>query len=189
MFIILLIILSIIGYFSYTWYVKIIMKRNRANEALSDIDVQLKLRADLIPNILTIAKKFMEHESDLLTSITNIREQANTPYDKSNAESVKAHLDTAGVVSGMMSQLKITMENYPVLKSDQTMINAMNSYNEVESQISAARRFYNSAVTELNDSVQIFPGTVISSIISVNAMPFFIAEEADKEKVDSSKYL
>jgi LemA protein len=173
----------------YIWYAKLISKRNTAKEALSGIDVQLKKRSSVIPNILKIAKKFMEHEKELLTEITALREQVNESYDKTSKEAVQEHIKAAEQLAGKMGQLMISVEDYPNLKSDQTMIEAMRSYNEIEAQISAARRFYNSAVTALNNAIQIFPGNIIAGIAGVTEMPFYEAEEAAKAPVDAGDYL
>lgn len=176
----------VIGYF---WYAGLITKRNKAREALASIDVQLKQRLDLIPNILKIAKKFMEHERDLLTEITALRAQASQGYDKNDGAAVKEHLGAVQKLAGRMGSFMVTVENYPDLKSDQTMMHAMQSYNEVEAQISAARRFYNAAVTELNNAVEIFPGNIIAGIAKVTAMPFFEAEEEAHVAIDADSIL
>lgn len=184
-----LIILGVVVALGYIWYASLIGKRNRALEALSGVDVQLRQRFDLVPNILKIAQKFMEHEKSLLTEITALRENAAMPYDKTDAEAVKKHLQTANTLSGKMGSLMVNVENYPTLKSDQTMIQAMQTYNEVEAQITAARRFYNSSVTELNNAVQIFPGNIIAGMAGVREMPFFETDEAAKAPIDASQYL
>jgi LemA protein len=184
----LIIILALIV-IAYLWYVSLIKKRNGALEALSGIDVQLKMRLDLIPNILKIAKKFMDHEKSLITEVTELRTRAAAAYDKSNKQQVSDHLAAAEQLSSRMGQLMINVENYPELKSDQTMIQSMQSYNEVEAQISAARRFYNSAVTQLNNSVQIFPGNLIAKMAGVSEMPFFKAEEQAHASIDANKIL
>ena len=186
---IVLAILVLLGLVSYIWYTKIISNRNRVNEALSDVDVQLKQRLDLIPNILTIAKKFMDHETELMTSLTQMRELANAPYDKTNNDEIAAHLKNANDMAALMGQLKITMENYPSLKSNETMTKAMDTYNEVEEQIAASRRFYNSSVTALNNSIQIFPGSVIANSISISLMPFYHAGDGEDKPINSQDYL
>jgi LemA protein len=173
----------------YIWYASIISKKNKAIEALSGIDVQLKQRTDLLPNILTIAKKYMDHEKSLLVEITDLRTRADEPYNKSESSEVASHLSLLETLSSKMGQFKIAVENYPVLKADETMRQAMLSYNEAEAQISAARRFYNSAVASLNNSIQIFPGNLIASAIRVTSFPPYKAEEADKAPIDASKYL
>lgn len=174
---------------AYFWYMKIVMNVNSAREALSTIDVQMKQRYDLIPNILTIAKKFMQHESALFAEITQLREGVSQPYQKNNASEVSEHLASMNLLNAKLEQLKITAENYPELKSDATMVKAMQTYNEVESQISAARRFYNAAVTQLNNSIQIFPGNYLASQMQVTAMPYFEAEAAAKNPVHAKEFL
>ncbi len=187
-----LIALGIIGgivVIGYIWYVKIIGARNKAQEAFSGIDVQLKKRRDLIPNILTIAKRFMEHERSLLEEITRLRAQALESGGKPDAEAAKQMFEIEAALQGRMGQLMVAVENYPDLKSDQTMVQAQRSYNEVEANIAAARRFYNSAVTALRNSIQIFPGTLIAGMAGVGDMPLFEAAEADRAPVDADKYL
>lgn len=185
---ILLIILAplALGYF---WYVSIIGKRNKAQEALSGIDVQLQMRGELIPNILTIAKKFMEHEKSLLAEITELRSGAEQAYDKANPEAVKDHLAQAAQLQSKMGQLMVQVEAYPQLKSDQTMMTAMQSYNEVEAHIAAARRFYNATVTQLNNAVQIFPGNIIASMAGVQPLPFYDAPESVTAPVNAKDIL
>lgn len=184
----LIIILALLA-LAYLWYASLIGKRNKAREALSTIDVQLKQRFDLIPNILKVAKRFLEHEQTLLTDITALRTKAEGGYNPRDAAEVREHLDAVQQLSRKMGQLMVTVENYPTLKSDQTMLQAMQTYNEVEAQISAARRFYNSAVTSLNNAVEIFPGNIIAGIAGVQAMPFFETEEASRAPVDANQYL
>lgn len=182
----LIILAAIAGYF---WYVGIISKRNKAQEALSGIDVQLQKRHELIPNILKIAQRFMEQEERLLTEITALREQAAQGYDNADKDAIQQHLQASEQLQHKMGQLMIQVEAYPELKSDQTMIQAQQTYSEVEAQIAAARRFYNAAVTALNNSVQIFPGTVIASMASVTAMPFYDAPDAVTAPVNADDYL
>lgn len=173
----------------YFWYAGIIGKKNKVLEALSSIDVQLKKRSNLIPNILAIAKKFMSHEEKLLTEITQLRSESTSQYSKSDSQSVANHLQKSEALAGKMGQLMVAVENYPDLKSDQTMIQAMQTYNEVEGHISAARRFYNSAVTILNNSVQIFPGNLIAKLANTTAMPFYEADEESKAPINASDIL
>lgn len=187
--IILLMIVVALLMILYFWYISIITKKNKAFEALSTIDVQLKQRLDLIPNILKIAKKFMEHEKSLLTEITALREKAQTSYSKSDGQAVQEHFSVTQQLSEKMGQMMLTVENYPDLKSNQTMAQAMQTYNEVEAQITAARRFYNSAVSALNNSIQIFPGNLIANMLHVNPLPFFEVEEKARESIDANQFL
>ena len=173
----------------YIWYTRIIGRKNSALEALSGIDVQLKKRSNLIPNILTIAKRFMEHEKELLSAVTQLRTQADNEYDAGDPLAVSEHLKSANALGGQMGRLMMSMEAYPDMKSDQTMLQAQQTYNEVEAQISAARRFYNSSVTELNNSIEIFPGNLLAGFAKAKVMPFYETDEASKTPVDASTYL
>ncbi len=183
---IIIVALVVILVLLYSLYYSLIQKKNKVKEAFSSIDVQLKKRYDLIPNVLFIANKFMEHERGLLEEITKLRAQAaKLPADMGNAEQ-KIKLD--GAIAGKMGQLMVAVENYPQLKSDQTMIQAMQTYNEQEEHIAAARRFYNSAVLELNNAVEIFPSSLVAAMLSIKQMPFFEANEQERQSVDASKY-
>ena len=173
----------------YFWYASIVGKRNKALEALSGIDVQLKLRSNLIPNILKIAQKFMDHEKSLLEEITTLRTKVMSEYNKVDAAAVEQHLNASNQLASKMNQLMLNVENYPDLKSDQTMLQAQATYNEVEAKIAAARRFYNSAVTALRNAIQIFPGNIIAGWAGVSEMPFYAAEESAKAPVDAADYL
>ena len=181
--------LGLVVIIGYLWYVSLIKKRNTGREALSGIDVQLKKGSNLVPNILKIAQKYMDHEKSLLTEITELRTLATKRYNDTDPTAVKSHLEVAEKIKKKMSQLMVSVENYPDLKSDNTMLQAMQTYNEVEAQLSAARRFYNSAVSELNTAVEIFPGSIIASMASVKVMPFYEADEASTAPVDASDYL
>lgn len=185
----LLIILGALAVFLYFWYISIVTKRNKAQESLSGIDVQLRQRSDLIPNILQIAKRFMEHEASLLNEITALRTEVAKSYDKNNKAEVREHLTTASQLSDKMGSLMIAVENYPDLKSNDTMVQAMQTYNEVEAQISASRRFYNASVTSLNNSIQIFPGNLIARSIGITPFPFFETDSSVHNPIDAAKYL
>ena len=170
----------------YVLYVRLVRCKNKVKEAMSGIDVQLKKRYDLIPNILTIANKFMEHERGLMEKITTLRTQASMLRSDENTISKKIKLDNE--IAHMMGQLMVNVENYPQLKSDQTMIQAMQTYSEVEEHIAAARRFYNSAVNELNNRVEIFPSSLIASVIGIRQYPFFETDESSKAPVNASEF-
>lgn len=182
-FLIILILLPIaILYFSYT---KVIQNKNMMLEALSGIDVQLKKRYDLIPNILTIAKRFMEHETELFDKITALRTNAmKSKVGSKEKFQAEASLETE------LRALMVNVENYPTLKSDATMVQAMTTYNEVEEHIAASRRFYNSALTQLRNSVQIFPGTLFAHLAGdISSYSYFETDKQSREKIDASKYL
>jgi len=170
----------------YSIYVSLIKKRNKVQEAFSSISIQLKKRYDLIPNILTIANKFMEHERGLMSEITKLRSQVlAVPEGFANLDK-KVELDN--IIKSKMQQLLVSVENYPQLKSDATMVTAMQTYNEVEEHIAAARRFFNSAVNELNNAVDIFPSSVIATMIGIKRQNFFEITEAEAKPVNAQDF-
>lgn len=172
---------------AYNVYVALIKTKNKTLEAFSAVSVQLKKRYDLIPNILEIANKFMEHERGLMEEITQLRTQAmKLPSDIDNIN-LQAKIDTQ--IRDKMGQIMVAVENYPQLKSDQTMVSAMQTYNEVEEHIAAARRFYNSAVLELNNMVEIFPTSVVASMVNVSQKDFFQIDEQETQAPKASDYL
>lgn len=188
--IVLILVLAVPLVGGYLWYVALIRRRNRAQEALSSVDVQLRKRHDVIPNVLALAKRFMEHEQSLLTEVTELRSRAAAPYDKGDPGEIESHLQAERQLQGALRQLFAVSEAYPELRSAETIQNAQNTYREVEGNVSAARRYYNASVTRLNNAVQIFPGTVIAGLVGVRAMPFFELEEASlREPVSAAEHL
>ncbi|MBQ8168002.1 LemA family protein [bacterium] len=172
----------------YIVYATLIMKKNKVKEALSSIDVQLKKRYDLIPNILFIANKFMEHERGLLDDITKLRTQAVKM--KSDFENISEKIALDSEIKSKMGELMVSVENYPQLKSDQTMIQAMSTYSEVEEHIAAARRFYNSAVLDLNNAVEILPSKWFAQKLGIKSeLPYFeITSEKERERIDAKAF-
>ncbi len=184
---ILLIVLGVLILLVIIMYNSLVQKRNKVKEAFASIDVQLKKRYDLIPNILTIANKFMEHERGLLENITALRAQA-IKLDSSFAN-IENKLKLDGEIQRSMGQLMVNMENYPQLKSDQTMIQSMQTYNEVEEHIAAARRFYNSAVLDLNNATELFPSSIIASMFGFKQATFFkVEDEKERQRIDAQAY-
>lgn len=168
----------------YVWYVKLITRRNSVREAMGAIDVQLRMRFDLLPNVLELAQKFMTHEKDLLTQLTSLRAMVDAPYDRDDPAAAGAHLEASRALETGMMKLFAVAENYPELRSAETITRAQATFEEVESNIAAARRFYNSSVTALNNAVEVFPGSIIAQWANVAPFPFYeITEAAAREPV------
>lgn len=185
MLLVLLIVALVVAGWFYFSYAAVIKAKNMVSEASSGIDVQLRKRYDLIPNILTIAQKFMDHEKGLIEEITKLRTMAmNAKAGTSASMAANAQLDS------LLGQLKVSVENYPNLKSDATMVQAMQTYNEVEEHISAARRFYNSALTQLKNSTQIYPGTMFAHL-AMEELTYVYYETAENTKapINAADYL
>lgn len=185
---IVLIVVGVICAVFYSVYVQVIKKKNKVEEAFASIDVQLKKRYDLMPNVLEMAKKFMEHERSLIEDITKLRTEAINKM--SDFSSIEEKIKLEQEIQSKMGQLFVSVENYPNLKSNETMVQAMQTFAEVEEHIAAARRFYNAAVLELNNAVEIFPSSLIASSMNIEKLPFFeISDEKEKERIDVKTYL
>lgn len=178
-------VIVIVAIVFYGIYVRLITKRNKALEALSGIDVQLTKRRNVIDNVLKLAKKFMEHERSLLESITQLRTEVQKQLTgKEMPEDMKKRFEAENELGGKMQQLLIAVENYPNLKSDAAVVQAQQTYNEIEEHLAAARRFYNAAVNDLKNAVQIFPSSFVASVLDIKEFAFFEADEGDKKPVN-----
>lgn len=175
----------------YGLYARIISRKNTAKAALSSIEVQLRKRFDLIPNVLKLAAKYMTHERELIEEVTRLRSNAQKVSHATHPDDVKQLFEADALLSKKFSSLSIAMENYPDLKAAQTTAEAMHAWNDVEDNIAAARRFYNSAVTDLNNAIEIFPGNFIAPLAKAKSMPMY--EDADSEairkSIDANDYL
>lgn len=170
----------------YIWYVSIISRRNATEEAFAGIDVQLKKRTDLIPNILKIATSFMQHEKSLLEDITRLRTEVLKASGQA-AQTERFALEAD--LSQKMGSLLVAVENYPELKSQQNMLEAQRVYADVEEHISAARRSYNAAGKRYRDAIQIFPGNLIAAILGLKPMPFFEVPDTERKPIDADSFL
>lgn len=148
-------------------YNGLVRVRNRVHEALSDIDVQLKRRFDLIPNIVATVKGYASHESGVFEKVTEARSRVaggGSPIDRAAAENA---------LSGTLKSLFAVAENYPDLKANTTFIGLQGELSDTENKIQAARRFYNAMVMELNGTVGAFPTNVIAGIFGFGSEKFF----------------
>jgi LemA protein len=183
-------IVAILLVIAYVWYAMIVTRRNRVSEALAGVDVQLQQRHDLIPNVLTIARRFMDHERALLEEITTLRNQANAQAGSRDFSTAGQRFATETRLEAEMGRLFALAENYPQLQSQGPMMEAQRAYSEVEANLSAARRFYNAAVGDLRNIVEIFPGDLLKDFAGVSVLPpFFEAAEPVRTPVEASQYL
>ncbi len=180
-----LVFIVFLSVFLYISYVRVIKARNQLDEALSGIDVQFKRRYELLPNVLTIAQKFMMHEKEIFEEITKLR----TATVSQNV-GTKERFELEEELHEKMSHFSVFVENYPDLKTSTAMLEAMKSYQDVEDNIAAARRFYNAALRELKNRTQIFPGSLFkASAGDISNFSYFIASKEDKQSVKASDYL
>ena len=154
-------------------------KKNQVNNAFGTIDVQLKNRYDLIPNLVASVQQYTIHEKELLTKITELRTKAIS--QNLNADD-KVNLDNQ--ISSALSGLMVSVENYPDLKANQNFIDLQKALNEVESQIAAARRAYNAAVTDYNNAIEMFPGNMMAGMMLLKSKQVFSATETERVNVN-----
>jgi len=166
----LLIILGIIvllAMMAISLYNRLVRLRNNREQAFADVDVQLKQRHDMIPQLVEAVKCYMLHERGVLTEITEARAnamKANTINDKIVAEQ---RLSTA------LDGLKVAVEAYPDLKASQNFLDLQNEISDIENKIAAARRFFNSATKELNTATELFPSNIIATLFNFKREPMF----------------
>lgn len=157
-------------------YNSLIGKKNQVDYAYSGIDVQLKKRHDLIPNLVATVKQYMEHERGLLERITELRARA-TASNLPESERMQAEAQ----LSGALRTLMIAVENYPQLKANENFLHLQASLNDIEEQIAAARRAYNAAVTDYNNAIEMFPTNLIAGMMGLKRRAVFEAEESERE--------
>lgn len=157
----------------------LVNKKNRTLNAFAGIDALLKKRYDLIPNLVSAVKQYMQHEQGVLTQITQIRTQA-LAGGLTDDEKVAIDNQMAGALRGLM----VAVENYPQLKANENFLQLQAALNEVEEQISAARRAYNATVLEYNNALEMIPTNLIASMMKYRKKMFFEAAESERNVVD-----
>ena len=168
--IVVVLILWFIGVFN-----GIISLRNRTQEAWSDIDVQLKRRHDLIPNLIETVKGYAKHEKEVFTKVTEAR--ANAMSAKGPDEAAKAE----NMLSDTLKSLFAVAENYPTLRSSENFQKLQDELTDTEDKIEAARRFYNGNVRDFNTKIQVFPNSMVAGIVSAKPFELFGMAEGEKE--------
>lgn len=159
-------------------YNSLIRLKIRVDEAWSDIDVQLKRRYDLIPNLVNTVKGYATHEKELFEKVTAARTAAmgaGTPAEKEKAENM---------LSGTLKSLFAVAENYPELKANQNFLELQRELTDTEDKIQAARRFYNANVRDFNTKLQVFPSNIIGKMLNFTKREFFEAEESERGVVE-----
>jgi len=154
-----------------TWFVviynRLVELRNMKDEGWSGIDVQLKRRSNLIPNLIETVKGYMVHERSVLENITKLRSQTM------NAGSVGSKMSAESSLSRILGNLFAVAENYPDLKANQNFIDLQNQLSEIEDEIQMARRYYNGTVRNLNVGIETFPNSVVAGIFSFTTADFY----------------
>jgi LemA protein len=148
-------------------YNRLVRLRNNREQAFADVDVQLKLRHDLIPQLVDSVKGYMGHERGVLTDITEARANAM------KANTINEKIEAENKLSTALEGLKVSLEAYPDLKASQNFMDLQNEISDVENKIAAARRFFNSATKELNVATELFPSNLIAVLFNFKREPMF----------------
>lgn len=156
-------------------YNSLIRSRNRVDEAWSDIEVQLKRRYDLIPNLVNTVKGYAAQESGVLERVTEARTQAM------GAQTVAEHQKDENMLSGALKSLFAVAESYPDLKSNQNFMQLQTDLTDTENKIQAARRFYNGNVRDFNTKIEVFPTSVFASMLGFTKRNFFDIDDNGPE--------
>ncbi len=175
--IILLIIVIVLIAFVSTVYNSLVSLRNKVKDQYSQIDVQLKRRFDLIPNLVETVKGYMKHESETLENVIKAR---NTYV---NANNLEGKLEADGELSKAISRLFALSESYPDLKANQNFLQLQGELRDTEEKISYARSFYNDSVLKLNNKIEMFPSNIVAGIFGFKKETFFEANKEERENV------
>ncbi|MCC5931091.1 MAG: LemA family protein [Cyclobacteriaceae bacterium] len=173
---IVLAILMAIFFYAISMYNKLVSKRNMVEEAWSSIDVQLKRRSDLLPNLIQTVKAYMTHEEGLLSKIADLRSKSIAARQVSDQS--KVELD----MTRTLGQLFAIAENYPDLKANQNFMHMQQQLTELEDHIQMSRRYYNGSVRDFNTRIESFPDLLIASMFNFGKRDFFELEnEIDRQ--------
>ena len=177
-------IIFIIGIVLVLWvvftYNRLVVLRNRAKEAWADIDVQLKRRYDLIPNLVETVKGYATHEREVFEKVTAARARAISAEKSGNPKEVA---EAENFLSGTLKTLFAVVENYPDLKASTNFLELQRELRDTEDKVQAARRFYNTNVRDINIKIESFPANIVANIFRFAKMDFFEVEKPSAREV------
>jgi LemA protein len=171
-----LLVVVVVGFLMASLYNRFVRLRNGAEEAYKTIDVFTKQRFDLIPNLVNTVKGYMQHESETLQKIVELRSRAMGQSGHSEANSENA-------LSGALKSVFALAENYPDLKANQDFLQLQQQLAVLEEQIQRARRYYNASARDLNNAVESFPGNLIAGTFGFRTMDYYEVDQAETQPV------
>jgi LemA protein len=178
-FLIILGLIGLVGLVIVIIYNRLVALRQTTRQAWGDIDVQLKQRHDLVPNLVETVKGYASHEKETLERVVNARQQAV------DANSTKELAQAENMLSGALRQLFALSEAYPDLKANTNFLSLQNELADLENKIAAARRFFNNAVAEYNTAIEQFPAVVLANSFGFKPNEFFEVAASERAKVDA----
>ena len=179
---ILLAVLVVIAVWLVGTYNGLIQLRNQTDEAWSDIDVQLKRRYDLIPNLVNTVKGYATHESTVFAQVSEARSaalKANSPADKAQAENM---------LTGTLKTLFAVAEAYPELKANENFLKLQDELSDTENKVQASRRFYNGNVRDLNTKIEVFPTNLFAGMLGFTKRDFFEIDNATERETPNVQF-
>jgi LemA protein len=179
---ILIVVAALVSLWTIVLYNRFVNLRNRVKEAFADIDVQLKRRYDLIPNLVEVVKGYASHEKGVFEKVTEARTRAM------GAQSVHEKAQAENMLSQTLKSLFAVSENYPDLKASTNFLELQRELRDAEDKIQAARRFYNTVVMALNTGIESFPGNIVARIFAFKLQEFFEIEEAGQRETPKVKF-
>lgn len=158
----------------------LVSRKNQVENAFGSVDVMLKKRFDLIPNLVSTVKAYMQHEQETLTKLTELRTRAIAGDTQSDEK-----VDLSNKISAAVREIMISVENYPDLKASENFMQLQGTWNETEEQISASRRFFNSAVTDYNNAVEQFPTNMFAGMMGYKRKAVFEIPEVERQNISA----
>jgi LemA protein len=178
--IILLIVVAVVALLLIGIYNRLVGLRQRANQAFADVDVQLKQRQDLIPNLVETVKGYAAHESGTFEAVTAARNAA------AGATTIEGKVAAENALTGALGRLFAVAEAYPDLKANTNFLQLQNELSDIENKLAAARRFFNNAISEYNASIQQFPAVLIAGMFGFQAREFFDVGSEQREVLQTA---
>lgn len=174
-----LIVLGVTAFIAILMYNSLIGKKNQVENIFAGVDTVLKKRFDLIPNLVASVERYMDHEKAILEKVTELRSQAMKPGISNDQ---KVALDAK--LTAVLGSITVAMEAYPDLKANENVMHLQRSLNEIEEQLSAARRAYNQAVTDLNNAIEMFPTNLMAGWMNLGRRAVFEITAAERQNVN-----
>ena len=168
-------VLGVIGIYN-----NLVKLRNSRENAFANIDVQLKQRHDLIPQLVATVKGYAEHEKELLTRVTEARAAAMS------ATGINDKIQAENALSSALAGLKVSLEAYPDLKANQNFLQLQTEIADIENKIAATRRYFNTATRELNNAVQTFPSNILAGMFGFKKEPMFEIPQEDRATIEKA---
>ena len=161
-------------------YNSLVKLRNNRENAFANIDVQLKQRHDLIPQLVATVKGYAQHEKELLTRVTEARAAAM------NATGINDKIQAENQLSSALAGLKVSLEAYPDLKANQNFLQLQSEISDIENKLAAVRRYFNTATRELNNKVQTFPANILAGMFGFQKEPMFEVPKEERASMDKA---